>query len=111
MPNSLPSLDYLCQRVERERDQLQRHADALDSKAGLTLGFAGVIAALANASGDLRMRYLTKPTLETRNRVLDTDIVMHARDSKAIRRKSQLLTLAISALVGAILLVAAGIVV
>ena len=43
----LPSLDVLLEMVERERAQQQAHFESLDSKAGVTLGFSGAIAALA----------------------------------------------------------------
>lgn len=53
MSDLVPSLDVLARRLDRERDQLQRHADALDTKAGLILGFSGLIAALGATGGVL----------------------------------------------------------
>jgi len=43
------SLDVVEEVVLRERDTQMRHWDALDTKAGVMLGFAGVLAALAPA--------------------------------------------------------------
>lgn len=42
----LPSLDLIAARVEAERDRQAAHAESLDSKAGILLGFAGVVVAL-----------------------------------------------------------------
>lgn len=43
----MPSLERLGQAAERERDAQLRHFDSLDTKAGIVLGFAGVLVALA----------------------------------------------------------------
>ncbi|HUP69331.1 MAG TPA: hypothetical protein VM142_05890 [Acidimicrobiales bacterium] len=43
----LPSIDALLAAVERQHDQQRTHFEGLDSKAGIALGFAGAIAALA----------------------------------------------------------------
>jgi pimeloyl-ACP methyl ester carboxylesterase len=43
------SLDLVAAEVQRERDAQLRHFDGLDSKAGVMLGFAGALAALAPA--------------------------------------------------------------
>jgi undecaprenyl pyrophosphate phosphatase UppP len=44
------SLDVVVAEVQRERETQLRHFDALDSKAGVMLGFAGALAALAPAA-------------------------------------------------------------
>lgn len=46
----MPSLDALEDVVRREYDVQERRADALDTKAGLALGFAGLVVSLAPAS-------------------------------------------------------------
>jgi hypothetical protein len=46
MPTTLPSLDLVAHEVRSEREAQIRHADAVDAKAGITLGFAGAVAAL-----------------------------------------------------------------
>lgn len=43
----LPSLDVVLSAVGREREKQMGHFEALDSKAGVTLGFSGAIVALA----------------------------------------------------------------
>ena len=43
------SLDVVEEIVRREREAQLRHWDALDAKAGVMLGFAGALAALAPA--------------------------------------------------------------
>lgn len=43
----LPSIEVLLNAVERQRDQQRAHFESLDTKAGIALGFAGAIAALA----------------------------------------------------------------
>jgi hypothetical protein len=42
----LPSLDLVAETVQRELDAQERRGDALDSKAGVILGFAGVLVGL-----------------------------------------------------------------
>lgn len=49
MTESFPSLAIVEAEVERERDRQDRRSDALDSKAGILLGFAGAVTALAAA--------------------------------------------------------------
>ena len=46
-PQRLGSLPVLRDEVRFERDAQLRHFDGLDSKAGIILGFAGALAALA----------------------------------------------------------------
>ena len=43
----LPSLGPILEEVRHERDGQLRHFDALDQKAGILLGFAGALVALA----------------------------------------------------------------
>jgi hypothetical protein len=43
----LPSIGVLLTAVERRLDQQRSHFESLDTKAGVAVGFAGVIAALA----------------------------------------------------------------
>jgi hypothetical protein len=37
----LPSLDLLLDQVARERETMNSHAESLDTKAGVVLGFSG----------------------------------------------------------------------
>jgi hypothetical protein len=51
----MPSLGLILDTFERERDRQLNHFDAIATKAGVALGFAGVIAALSAASpSDIR---------------------------------------------------------
>lgn len=47
MRNRLPSLDLLLDLVQAERAKQLAHFDALDAKAGIALGFAGLLITLA----------------------------------------------------------------
>lgn len=47
------SLDLLIELNQAERQLQLAHFDSLDTKAGLVLGFAGVLIALGNGSGSL----------------------------------------------------------
>lgn len=49
----LPSLDHIFDEVRQERAAQLRHFDALDVKAGIVLGFAGALVALAPAASVL----------------------------------------------------------
>ena len=51
MAEGLPSLDLIAKTVREERRAIGTHADALDGKAGIILGFAGAIAALTATRG------------------------------------------------------------
>ena len=42
----LPSLDVVAGQVAAERETMNSHAESLDSKAGVVLGFAGVLVGL-----------------------------------------------------------------
>jgi len=46
-PRSIRALDVLLDQVRLERGQQLQHFDALDGKAGVLLGFAGALIALA----------------------------------------------------------------
>lgn len=46
-----PSLNLVHDAFERERDRDARHFESIDAKAGVVLGFAGVIAALTAGNG------------------------------------------------------------
>jgi hypothetical protein len=52
MTERLPSLSLLAAEVRAERELLFRHADAVDAKAGIILGFAGAVVALIAARLD-----------------------------------------------------------
>ncbi len=43
----MPSLTLVLNSLERERDRQQDHFDSVDTKAGVVLGFSGVLAAIA----------------------------------------------------------------
>jgi 3-mercaptopyruvate sulfurtransferase SseA len=43
---TLPSLSILSDQVASERETMNSHAESLDAKAGVVLGFAGVLVAL-----------------------------------------------------------------
>lgn len=47
MTDRLPSLELLLTLVQQERDKQLAHLDTLDGKAGVTLGFAGLLVTLA----------------------------------------------------------------
>lgn len=48
MAEGLPSLDLVASRVEVQLDHQLRHFDGLDNKAGIVLGIAGVLVAIAD---------------------------------------------------------------
>lgn len=48
MAEGLPSLDLIASRVEAQLEHQLRHFDGLDNKAGIVLGFAGVLVAIAD---------------------------------------------------------------
>lgn len=51
--SGIRSLDVVEDVVRRERETQLKHLDALDAKAGVILGFAGALAALAPANVDV----------------------------------------------------------
>jgi hypothetical protein len=50
-PQGVRSLDVISEEVRVEREAQQRYFDALDAKAGILLGFAGILIALARGDG------------------------------------------------------------
>lgn len=50
MPDRVPSLALIAARVTEERRFIAAHADALDTKAGILLGFAGAFVALTTGA-------------------------------------------------------------
>jgi len=46
MAEGLPSLELIAREVRSERDAQLRHVDAVDAKAGVVLGFSGVLVAV-----------------------------------------------------------------
>jgi hypothetical protein len=47
MTERLPSLNLLLELIQAERDKQLKHFDALDNKAGIVLGFGGLLITLA----------------------------------------------------------------
>jgi hypothetical protein len=45
-PPPLPSLELVAAQVARERETMNAHAESLDTKAGVVLGFAGLLVGL-----------------------------------------------------------------
>lgn len=56
MPDGLPSLELIAERVTQERRAIAAHADALDAKAGIVLGFSGAFVALALPHGSIAVK-------------------------------------------------------
>jgi hypothetical protein len=51
---ALPSLDLVATQVASERETMNAHAESLDTKAGVVLGFAGILVGLgATAQADV----------------------------------------------------------
>lgn len=48
MAEPMPSYEVIAARVAAEYDAHIRHADALDGKAGIVLGFSGAVAAISS---------------------------------------------------------------
>jgi hypothetical protein len=53
MAGGLPSLDLVASRVDVQLEHPLSHFDGLDNKAGIALGFAGVVVAIADGSEPL----------------------------------------------------------
>lgn len=51
MAGGLPSLRLIAARVDAQLDLQIRHFESLDNKAGIVLGFAGVLVAVAGGTG------------------------------------------------------------
>ena len=55
----LPSMQMIAAQVATERETMKSHAESLDTKAGVVLGFAGVLVGLgATAQGFISNRFL-----------------------------------------------------
>jgi hypothetical protein len=50
MAKRLPSPELIASRVEAQLDVQLRHFDGLDNKAGIVLGFAGILVAIGNGA-------------------------------------------------------------
>lgn len=50
---SFPSIDVISYRVEAERERQIGHFEALDTKAGIVMGFAGVLVAISTTQSML----------------------------------------------------------
>lgn len=141
MANGLPSLDLIALRVQAQLEHQLRHFDGLDNKAGIVVGFAGVVVAITEGlkplaiagrlaavlaallalwsflprrypvldTRKLRDRYLRADPEFTKLHLLDTQIRMEERASSLLGRKAFRLKLAAVCLAGAVLLIAAGI--
>ncbi|MPZ93131.1 MAG: hypothetical protein GEU68_16210 [Actinobacteria bacterium] len=53
MTERLPSVDLVASQVKLQLEHQLKHFDGLDNKAGIVLGFAGVLVAIANGSEPL----------------------------------------------------------
>ncbi|MCL4448099.1 MAG: hypothetical protein M1483_00280 [Actinobacteria bacterium] len=56
-PVTPPSLEIVFNAVDKELEGLTNHVESLDTKAGVILGFAGVVAGLAVSHGQLTVHY------------------------------------------------------
>lgn len=64
MTDRLPSLELIAREVRAERDTQFRHVDAVDAKAGVVLGFSGVLVAVGVGGFDVyRLPALTAALL------------------------------------------------
>lgn len=62
MPH-LPSLEILYEEALRLEEILERRSEAIDSRAGFVLGFAGVVASVALGRGDTAARCAALPAV------------------------------------------------
>lgn len=53
MAERLPSLERIAAEVRLEREAHVRHLDAVDTKAGIILGFSGAVAAIGSRNASL----------------------------------------------------------
>jgi hypothetical protein len=53
VPKGSPSLQVIAEQVAAERESMRSHAEGLDTKAGVILGFAGVLVGLGASASDL----------------------------------------------------------
>lgn len=126
--------------LRSSREERREHFDALDQKAGLALGFAGVVVTLSNdiaepwralgvvaavvAAGlslwsfwprkyevlENVRDYLAAPLEQTQRVLVDTLELMNALTDQSLGRKARRLKLALMALALAVLMLGAGVV-
>lgn len=137
---SLPSLELILDVLRSSRAERREHFDALDQKAGLALGFAGVVVTLSHdipqpwravgvvaaviAAGlslwafwpreydvlDNLRDYLAAPREQTQQVLVDTLALMNANTDESMGRKARRLKMALLALALAALVLGAGVV-
>lgn len=137
---SLPSLELILDVLRSSRAERCEHFDALDQKAGLALGFAGVVVTLSHdvaqpwrdlgvgaaviAAGlslwafwpreydvlDNVRDYLAAPREQTQQVLVDTLALMNANADESMGRKAHRLELALLTLALAVLILGAGVV-
>lgn len=137
----LPSLALVLDVLRSGRDERRGHFDALDQKAGLALGFAGVLVTLSNdiaepwralgvvaavlAAGlalwsfwprkyevlDNVRDYLAAPEAQTQLVLVDTLGLMNTRTDRAMGQKARRLKAALLALSLAVLMLGVGVIV
>jgi hypothetical protein len=134
----LPSLDLVLDVLRHGRDERRAHFEALDQKAGLALGFAGVLITLSRGIGepwrtagvllamvsgatalgafwprqlpmlDSAREYVHAPLTQTRLALLDATITMNVQADRALARKAGRLKTALSAMALAVLVLGTG---
>lgn len=139
-PDPLPSLELVLDVLRSGRDDRREHFDALDQKAGLALGFAGVLVTLSNditqpwatlgvltsvLSAALAVwsfaprrydvldnvrQYMAASPTQTRLVLIDTLLVMNLRADQAMGVKARRLQLALIALVSAVAMLGIGVI-
>lgn len=81
MGDLFESLALIHDEVRAERDAQLRHADALDAKAGIIVGFSGVIVAIGASAGLALARF----------HVVDTRIAMADRQRERVNSRARLI--------------------
>ena len=142
----MPSLELVLNQVASERATMDAHGESLDSKAGVVLGFSGVIVGLGATAMSvisdtvlfqiglglavfaaawaawafaprgypvlearpLREKYLTLSEVETRLRLLDTQVDMVEEAAALVKRKGRRVLLSVIFLALAAALIVAG---
>ncbi len=111
----LPSLSILFDQVTAERGTMNAHAESLDTKAGVVLGFSGVLVGLflprrypVLEVARLRQSNLTAPEGETRLELLDTQIVMVDEAATLVKAKGRRVRASVACLAVAAALVVVG---
>lgn len=102
-PTGIRSLDVVQEEVRAERAGQLANFDAIDTKAGILLGFAGALVALSREGSSLALQ-LGRGL----GRLVDTHIEMAERMAEVIQGKAMTLKLAMISLAVAVLLVAVG---